>query len=253
MSNETNKPKMVFYFLIILIIVSFGIYYWQQTKVEDLQSQVAILEEQVNRQPDPTKTVDSPTDPTTKVIKPNDKDEENEKEQEDDEDSEITTTDLELTGTFIGQSHAIEKADGLIDSDAQDQLNERKEIILGAAMPINADNSSKFYFSTLGLDEDKYISRIYSYNTSTNKLQEVYWEKSGNELWLWGINQDQLIIHSKLIDSSPAPCFSPWLDASTMLYLDLTQPEEGTFDYEVPDSIMEQAEVEQDQCEADTF
>lgn len=100
---------------------------------------------------------------------------------------------------------------------------------------------------------DAVTHKIFRYNIATGQLQRIYREISVGEqmvsFGLVGFDGPKLIIRKTGYDNSPGPCDNLWQDMSMDYYsLNMQSPWKGLTIYKVPKRLMDQGEVESQEC-----
>lgn len=142
--------------------------------------------------------------------------------------------------------------------EAKESMNDN-EWLSGFHAPKHPDDENVVFLSTeimdaTGATKNDNTNRILTYNMKTGEVKEIYKdEEEGKVLRTAGIEGNRLIVMSDTVDNSPGPCFSFWADLPKLKYLDVTKPEEGLKDYEVPEYKKEEAKTAQEKCMKETF
>jgi len=150
-----------------------------------------------------------------------------------------------------GKATAMEKA-------AARQITDKKQDITAFAVPANPTDADIVYFSatTAYIQGPKYTNTIYSYNLKTGALKELVKQEFtvgvDNALWRTvGREGTKILVMSDLIDNSPGPCSSIWIDGYKFNYLGMVKPADGLKVYAVPQYKADEAQKEQQKCVKD--
>ena len=143
----------------------------------------------------------------------------------------------------------------VMDKAAAKQLADKKQDMTSLAVPVNPADADIVYFSasTAYSQDAKYTNSIYSYNLKTGELKELIKREFtvgvDNDLWRTvGREGTKILVMSDLIDNSPGPCGSIWIDGYKFSYLGMVKPADGMKVYAVPQYKADEAQKEQQKC-----
>jgi hypothetical protein len=238
--------------LIIITLVGLGLFYWQEQRLASSEKEQQLLDSVKNKPQDGATTTEEPaTVKPTEITEPADYTDKTVEEKP----AEVKTTETPPAATtssagalYLGKYLTIAEGQTKITSENSSLLAQNSETIRGAIMPINPSNANKFYFGAVKTEEGKMATgKIYSYEISTGKMRELYWERYGNEIIPIGIEEGKLIVYTQKYNAAPASCFVPWLDAKVQ-YLDMANVTGGLNDYTVSEEVLKQARELKNSC-----
>lgn len=256
--NGFSTLTNILLMLIVITAVGIGVFFWQERRLELAEKENKLIEQVQNKKSNAhqpaTETKPATTTVTVTEIK-DDKnnlvDATNNEEQNSANENNIEPSNLaKISGMiYLGKNYSLNEGQNKIDSATLNQLSSSSEKFTSEIMPISEKNPAKFYFSTLKTETGKMpVSKIYSFETNTNKLRELYWERYGQEILLIGIEGDKLLAYQRKIGTTNDKCFIPWIDAK-VVYLDLTNPTGGFNDYTVSEDLAKQARAAKGNCQ----
>jgi hypothetical protein len=237
--------------IVIFVVIAAGaVYYVQQKKVDDLNRQVDLLAEKQTKDTIES-TVKNEVAPANETVTADDYTPTATETTTDEKstDNPTKTTSGSNVPFYLGAYHTFGEGKKLLSQTVIDQLDNNQEIIKGDIMPISTKDQKTFYFSTIKTEADRAATaKIYSYNSDSEKLREIYWERYGKILFPLGVEDNKLVVYLQKTTDEPSSCFVPWLDA-TIQYLDLTNPADGLNDYTANDETLTKARTLKGNCQ----
>lgn len=259
----SKTPLILGLLLLVSILITVGIYSWQNKQITELNTTIENLEASLDVANKAT-TPPSPTPKPTPVVIEENKDEledtnatddstlkledttatdDNtlkEEEAKDTENKDTPTDNQDILPDFtaIGTTYTIKEGSDLLDDTTRSMLQERGEEIQGRYMAVSPTNPRIFYFATSQSKDDTITtSRVYKYDAERDKLIELYWQRNNKPLWIWGLDGNELLVHEITPSQETNACFNPWL-SNNMQSLNLEAPSEGIDPYQVDQKII---------------
>jgi len=150
---------------------------------------------------------------------------------------------------YSGATNSFILEDGslLSHEDLAVELGENERIEFAAVVdPKNKKVIYFFTYETESINDWKAIAhRLYSYNTETKELTEVFKTEdyTTESMDILGIEGSKLIVAIMGVDNSPGPGWSPWLGEGNLHALDLEDLDSAFVKYTVPQYKVDEEEA----------